>query len=412
MNTVNDNSIKNTRREAFPYIAFIMLFSVALLADTVSAMMSASISLYMTYLGGSAIIAGTASSLYFGASFAMRPIGGALADRIGHNKILLGGSILCIFCSLLFRFSGSAMMALLAMVLRGIGLSSVTTTCSAKLSTILPNSQFDTGVGIFALNLSIANAVGPAFATGLAIDEKYALLFNICILLSCLSTAGVLYFLIRDAGKGEVAPEKRPENDVSEQIDNGRGIWRFVEKRSLRPGIVQIAVSFSLTTITVFLTLFAAEKKIGNAGIFFTCAAFTGFLARLVTGLLTKNFKTRHILSVACIIMVGIMATLLFISQEWQLVVLGLVYGFAQGIIFPTLMVRTLKYAPKHRKGVASATYYLCNDVGYGLGSLVWGFIADLAGYSSLYICGALLFVGTLILIPFMIQDTDSATTD
>jgi len=66
-----------------------------------------------------------------------------------------------------------------------------------------------------------------------------------------------------------------------------------------------------------------------------------------------------------------------------------------------------IKRSPTHRRGAANATYYATMDLGYGLGSFIWGAVAEYMGFAAVFYIGALMIVFSIYLY-FRVLHTSS----
>ncbi|MDA6131404.1 MFS transporter, partial [Escherichia coli] len=64
-------------------------------------------------------------------------------------------------------------------------------------------------------------------------------------------------------------------------------------------------------------------------------------------------------------------------------------YGLGFGSVQPALQAWSVKEAPANRRGMANATFFSFFDLGVGIGAMVFGQIAHLFGYSSIYMTAA-----------------------
>ncbi|MCL2284863.1 MAG: MFS transporter, partial [Firmicutes bacterium] len=63
----------------------------------------------------------------------------------------------------------------------------------------------------------------------------------------------------------------------------------------------------------------------------------------------------------------------------------AIIYGFGLGIIMTTVSAMCMSSTTPDRRGAASATFQCAMDIGFGVGSLIWGFVAGALGYRPLY---------------------------
>ena len=72
--------------------------------------------------------------------------------------------------------------------------------------------------------------------------------------------------------------------------------------------------------------------------------------------------------------------------------------GLGYGTLFPALQTIYIAMAPSTQRGTANSTYLTGFDLGISIGMLLGAYIADLYGFSNMFlITGALSFVGLFI---------------
>lgn len=64
-------------------------------------------------------------------------------------------------------------------------------------------------------------------------------------------------------------------------------------------------------------------------------------------------------------------------------------YGLGFGSVQPALQAWSVEKAPNNRKGMANATFFSFFDLGIGLGAIVFGQLAFVFGYGSIYVTSA-----------------------
>ncbi|MOA21031.1 major facilitator superfamily transporter [compost metagenome] len=80
-----------------------------------------------------------------------------------------------------------------------------------------------------------------------------------------------------------------------------------------------------------------------------------------------------------------------------MLLLSGAIIGLGYGAILPCFQTIAVLAAPKHRRGLATATFYLLFDLGYGLGSYALGALASHYSYSVMYILCAFILVVAIV---------------
>jgi MFS family permease len=70
-----------------------------------------------------------------------------------------------------------------------------------------------------------------------------------------------------------------------------------------------------------------------------------------------------------------------YVNNFTGYVLCAVLYGCATGSIFPIMSALAVRFAPINRRGAATATYFSSFDIGIGIGSTIWGFVIDCAGF-------------------------------
>ena len=81
--------------------------------------------------------------------------------------------------------------------------------------------------------------------------------------------------------------------------------------------------------------------------------------------------------------------SMIVLSQAYNafaLLAAGALVGLGYGTIATSCQTISIKEAPKHRVGMATATFFIGANVGTGIGPFILGFIIPVLGYRGLYI--------------------------
>jgi DHA2 family multidrug resistance protein-like MFS transporter len=103
----------------------------------------------------------------------------SLGDILGYRRIYLGGLVLFTIASLACAFSTSLPQLALARVVQGFGAAGVMSVNTALLRFIYPHAQLGRGIGINAMVVAVASAVGPTVAGSILAVANWPWLFAI-----------------------------------------------------------------------------------------------------------------------------------------------------------------------------------------------------------------------------------------
>ncbi|WP_051253755.1 MFS transporter [Paenibacillus alginolyticus] len=319
----------------------------------------------------------------------LRPLTGKWMDEWNRKKIVLFSLALFMICTMLYPLVHEYTFLLGLRFLHGIGFGMATTAAGAIAIELVPERRKGEGIGYFSLFMSLAMVVGPFLGLTIMQTHNNSLLFGVCIVFALLA------FLF-----GVTIRIPQAISRVNVQSVSG---WRkFIEPRALPISLAGTVLAFSYGAITTFLSVYA--KSIGldtYASYFFMVFALMIVISRPFTG---KWFDRSgpHLLVYPGIILFTLgMILLSMASSPVLFLVAGGMLGLGFGAMLPSFQTIAIQAAPAHRRGLATGTYFLLFDSGYGIGSYVLGAVASKTNYHTMYFiaglvvaCSAILYYG------------------
>lgn len=337
----------------------------------------ATLPVYLTTIGGSEAQVGLIIGVFSLTSIVLRPIVGALADSRGKRPFIVAGTAIMAVAGVLYTLSTSVPPLLGLRVVHGVGWAAFGTATSALVADIAPRSRRGEAMGYFGMFGNLAMAVGPALGVILMKEYSFVVLFVASALAA--TAAFGLALQVR-----EPAP---PLHSVSPPAAVAPGwLGRVFERSSLFPSAVLALIAFTYAAIVSFLPLYAGRQGIDNPGIFFTAYAVVLLVARSFTGMLSDRFGRAAVIAPGLGLAV---AALLLLSTATALpafIVVAVLYGLAFAAVQPAMMALVVDRVAPQRRGAAMGTFSTAMDLGIGAGSMVWGVVAQAAGYQAMYL--------------------------
>jgi len=355
---------------------FSLLFGSALLTWISFYFLLPTLPIYITsYLGGSPSQVGLIGSLLTVTAIVARPLAGYALDRWGRRWILLAFLVMFSLAGFSYNLAHSLLALAAIRVLHGIPFGAVTTAASTVASDLVPAARRGEGMGLFGLAGTLAMAVGPALALSVMGEGQFTRLFLVAGLISL--CALVIAWWVR-----------YPD------VHNPNASFSLSSLVERRVGWLALATLFTYMGyggILTFITLYAAQLGITSAGLFFTVYALGLMLSRAVSGRIFDQQGPR--------LVVGAGMGFLFLSYVilglWQAepgyLLAGLALGLGFGAVTPSLFAMTINMVTPERRGAANATVFSAIDLGIGIGSNLWGVVAQAAGsYATMYLAAGL----------------------
>ena len=366
--------------------------------------MIAALPLYLLELGGNKVTAGTLMMLFTFSALVFRPTFGKLLDTQGRKKTLIFGLVCFTLTSLLLLFAEAIIWVYILRLLQGIGLSAFSTALGTVLSDVIPKKQLAEGIGYYGIALTIASALGPVSALILIKEFGFDATVIVASMIALASVIGALFLNYEQQSPfKDMLFSQRSHHELKKMEDVGRpfkisNLWSFVEKTSIRPCSVILFVVLPISAVFSFMPLFAIERNIPNIGLFFTVSALATLISRIFGGKLVDKYGYFKVY-MPTILMTLCVFILLAIAQSLTLVLVAAVlYGIGYGSVQPIFNTLIIQRSPVHRRGAANATYYATVDFGFGLGSLLWGAIAEYMGFAAVFYIGALMITFSIFL--------------
>ncbi|QKG85364.1 MFS transporter [Kroppenstedtia pulmonis] len=314
-----------------------------------------------------------------------RPLAGKWLDDFGRKKIFLWSRL--IFLVVMVGYLGiSGLFLFLALrFIHGFSFGLATTASGTMVADLIPAQRRAEGLGYYSGFASLALVLGPSVGLWIMNLSGFTVMFAVCSVLAAISVL---------LGSFIHYPEKK-----TRQKEEKAWSWnRFIEPKAIPIAVISVLLLSVYGGMVSFISLFAQELGIvAAAGYFFSVYSVALLISRPVTGKISDRYGTDYVIypgMILCILGILILSqahsTLLFLLA-------ALLIGFGFGSIQPSLHAMVIQSVPAERRGAATATYFISNDVGIASGAFVLGIISNWVGYSSMFLSTTLLVVISII---------------
>ncbi len=152
-----------------------------------------------------------------------------------------------------------------------------------------------------------------------------------------------------------------------------------------------------------FLSLYSRQLHLEEAAsFFFLIYALVVIVSRPFSGRFL-DAKGANFVVYPCLVFFSI--GMLILSQANHgitLLVSGAIIGLGYGNFLSCGQAISVKSTSPNRFGLATATYYMFLDVGFGVGPYLFGSLVPITGYRGLYFVMAMAILATIILYYFL----------
>ena len=318
---------------------------------------------YLTSMGGGEF-KGLIIALFTVTAMVSRPFSGKLADRIGRKPVILFGSVVCFFCSLLYPVASSVLAFFLIRLIHGFSTGFTPTGQSTYLSDVIPTQRRGEAMGLLGTAGSVGMAAGPVLGGFLTIRFGIHTMFYASSFLGML--AGLLVLGVR-----ETLPVRSGFSLSSLKI----GRSDLFEPMVIVPCVVMVLSAYAFGAAITLLPDFGQHMGFTNKGYLFAWLTVASLSVRLVAGKVSDMFGRAPVMMVAMVVLFFSMLMVGFAHSQTMLIVGVILYGWSQGATSPTLLAWATDLADDHHKGRAIASVYISMELGIGLGALVSGIV-------------------------------------
>ena len=322
---------------------------------------------------------------------------GALANKFGRKKLLVAGWIIGIPIPFILMFAPTWNWIIAANVLLGINQGLTwSSTVVMKIDLVGEKQRgFAMGLNEFAGYIALALI---AFFTGW-IASEYGLRpypFYVGIGLVFLGFTGSLFF-IKDT-KHHVAKET-----VTNTIPKLKNIfWDTTWKDRNLGSVTQAGLINNLNDGMAWgiFPILLATKGFTIAEIGIVTAIYPGVwgIGQLFTGKMADIFCKKDMLYVGMFLQAIALLVLVWGNTMFHFIILSAILGWGTAMVYPTFLATVAENTNPQDRAKSIGIFRLWRDLGYAIGAILTGIIADFISISA-----AILFIGLLTLASALI---------
>jgi MFS family permease len=340
----------------------------------------------LDHLKGSNQEIGLVTTVFVIAGVIFRPLTGKWLDEMNRRTILFISLAIFAICSLLYLVINDYSMLLVLRIFHGVGFGIAATATSVIAIDTIPEKRKGEGIGYFSLFMSLAMVIGPFLGLTIITHMNFTVLFSVCMSFSVLSfICGMMTSI--------------PAHTIKE---NTGKVWdwkRYIEPKAIPISLAGSTLAFSYGAISTFISVYAKSLGLEQiASYFFIVFAAMILISRPFTGKLFDRMG-EHVLVYPGIVL--FVVGMIWLSQAYTasvFLVTGGIIGLGFGALLPSFQAIAIKSTPIHRRGLATGTYFVLFDAGYGLGSYILGIIAEKTNYHTMYLIGGMIVACTTVI--------------
>lgn len=331
---------------------------------------------------------------------------GTLANRFGRKNLLVIGWLFALPIPFILIYANHWNWVIFANVLLGINQGLAwSSTVVMKIDLVGEKQRgFAMGLNEFAGYIAVALV---AFLTGY-IASEYGIRpypFYLGIVLVFLGLASSILF-IKDT-RHHVQLEKE-----SSTIPKLKKIfWETTWKHKTLGSVTQAGLVNNLNDGMVWgifpIILANRDFKIAEIGLITAIYPAVWGLGQLFTGKMADKFPKKNLLFAGMLLQAFALFGLFFTTSYTEFITLSATLGFGTALVYPTFLATIAENTHPSDRAKSIGIFRLWRDLGYAIGAILTGIIADLfnLNVALLFIAGLTLFSAFIILVRMRIQE-------
>ncbi|MFY7970958.1 MAG: MFS transporter [Flavobacteriales bacterium] len=376
---------------------------LVLLTAFVGAMVGLERSIFPAFAEQSFGIASTTAMLSFIIAFGIAKAitnyyTGRLANLFGRKKLLVIGWIIALPVPILLIYAQQWWLIVVANILLGVGQGLCwSSTVVMKIDLVgEKNRGLAMGLNEFAGYL----AVGLAAWYSSYIAAHYSIQPYVFYIGIFLAVAGLLItlFFIKDTQHFVNSESKQSSTPLLKKVFTETSFFHRDLSSITQAGLVN---NLNDGMIWGLLPLLLAQSSLAMDQIAIVTAAYpiVWGVSQLFTGKLADHFHVRPILFWGMFVQgLGIIA-LLFTKQYFMYLSIAVLLGIGTALVYPTFLTSVALYTHPTQRAASLGVFRFWRDLGYAIGALISGIVADCFGLTSaIGLIGLLTLLSALIL--------------
>lgn len=337
--------------------------------------------------GGGEAIAGRVMSVSGLSGLLILPILGYLLDKFGRRRFLIFGTVTTTICSYAFMWVDEIGPALIALrVVQGIAFSCAFTGAQTLAVLFAPHARRAEALGWFGISTILTHAISPPLGEEIVLRWGYDAMFATAgtvglasVALSCMMPkAPELHF-----PEGVAIPEKRRARRVL-----------------MASTFAMLCYGFGFGAIQTFGPTLIDRFDLGRIGTFFITWSIVAVSMRVLFGSASDRVGRRPIIIPAMIMMSLAVALFAYVRTQNDVLVVGIVFGIAQGLLYPTMNALVADWSSPQNIGRTQS--YFSGSFGIGIHGCAYffGSVVESHGYPTMFLsCLAITAVGMLVFL-------------
>lgn len=345
-------------------------------------------------LGGDDFAVGVVIGAFSATALILRPWAGRISDRRGRRPLILAGIALFGVGMLGHLVATSLPVLILMRLVLGSGEAFLFVGALSAASDLAPEERRGEAISLISLSLYLGVAVGPFLGEAILGNGRYAAVW----VASAAITGLAVLLALRIPETVSAAQRQQAIEDA--RTPAHRGLRGVVHPAAILPGLVLLASTTGMGGYFSFTTQYATND-LGLDVVWPVFALFAAIVIgfRSLMPWMPDRLGHRTGAYTALTFITFGLATIALWAAPAGLFVGTAIFAFGVCFAFPSLSAMVTGSVPRAERGAALGTFSAFLDLAFGVGPVVLGLVATLAGYGPMFAAAAAIAVAGLVLL-------------
>ena len=336
-------------------------------------------------LQGGNLAVGVAVGAFAVGAVLLRPFAGRIGDRFGRRVLIVGGALVVAASASLYLVAHSLFVLVLVRILGGVGEAAFFVGAGTMITDLAPEDRRGEAISYWSVAVYGGLAFGPSLGETLLGNDHFSSVWVVAAGLALV--AAMLGLATTETARPWTPPAP------------GTPRPPLLNRSALAPGTVLFLGLLGLAGFTSFVPLYVSQIGMADSrGVFLLYGGLILgiriFGARLPDRLGPLRAGTAATgLAAFGLVVMGVFAT------PFGLYAGTAVFSVGMSLLYPSLLTLALTGVPETERASAVGTVSSFFDASQGLGALILGGVAAVAGYRGAFVGGAVLALAGLALL-------------
>lgn len=339
-------------------------------------------------LGGGDVAVGVVVGAFSVGAVLLRPFAGRIGDRAGRRVLIIGGAAIVGVAVLAYAAVSSVPALVVARVLGGIGEAAFFVGAGTMVTDLAPEARRGEAISYWSVAVYGGLAFGPTLGEVLLDGDSYGRVWVVSAGLAFAAAAMALFIretVDRDGGRTEdgQAPPPAP----------------LLNRAALVPGLVLFLGMVGLAGFAGFVPLYVDDIGLTDSRTVFLLYGCLILAIRIFGARIPDRIGPLRAGSAATTASAVGMVIIALVATPAGLYGGTAVFSVGMSLLYPAMLMLAITDVPAHERGSAVGTVSSFFDLSQGIGAVLLGGVAALAGYRGSFVAAAVLaVVGLLVL--------------